>query len=353
MAPEIRYARTADGVSIAYFAVGSGPLLLDHPAPPFGHTEMIWRIREFREQFEAITQRITYCQYDPRGFGMSDRDITDFSLDAMTLDLEAVADALGRDRFAIATFEKQGMCALRYAAAHGDRVIAMVLREGVGRPHAPDPWFHGLRELARNDWPLFTRSLADHTQNLRSVTGLRQMQELMSRTATQETYLRYAAQSNAWDVSDILSEVDVPVLVTNNGSAHRDECRWLVANLPRGSLVTNDPPRGERSPSEDAFVEFIAKAFASEGAGAPAASETASRASDALADDSSSDGARLTVREVEVLRLIVAGKSSREIAEELVLSVRTVERHVANIYRKTDTHGRAQLATFAVRRNLA
>ena len=57
----------------------------------------------------------------------------------------------------------------------------------------------------------------------------------------------------------------------------------------------------------------------------------------------------LTEREVDVLRLVAAGKSSREIAEELVLSVRTVERHIANIYLKTDTHGRAQITTYALR----
>src|SRR5439155_8926452 len=61
----------------------------------------------------------------------------------------------------------------------------------------------------------------------------------------------------------------------------------------------------------------------------------------------------LTGREVEVLRLIAAGKSSREIGDSLVLSVRTVERHIANIYLKTDTHGRAQITAYALREGLA
>jgi DNA-binding CsgD family transcriptional regulator len=56
----------------------------------------------------------------------------------------------------------------------------------------------------------------------------------------------------------------------------------------------------------------------------------------------------LTEREVEVLRLIASGLSSKDIGEALVLSVRTVERHIANLYLKTNTHGRAQATTYAL-----
>jgi len=60
----------------------------------------------------------------------------------------------------------------------------------------------------------------------------------------------------------------------------------------------------------------------------------------------------LTDREVEVLRFIATGKSSREVAEELVLSIRTVERHVANIYGKIDARGRAEATAYALRHAL-
>jgi non-specific serine/threonine protein kinase len=54
-------------------------------------------------------------------------------------------------------------------------------------------------------------------------------------------------------------------------------------------------------------------------------------------DTLSPDG--LTLREIEVMRLIAAGKNNRQIAEELVLSIRTVERHVSNIYEKIGVYG--------------
>jgi predicted ATPase/DNA-binding NarL/FixJ family response regulator len=53
----------------------------------------------------------------------------------------------------------------------------------------------------------------------------------------------------------------------------------------------------------------------------------------------------LTEREVEVLRLIAAGRSNQEIAQELVLSTRTVERHISNIYQKIGATGRVARAT--------
>jgi DNA-binding NarL/FixJ family response regulator len=57
--------------------------------------------------------------------------------------------------------------------------------------------------------------------------------------------------------------------------------------------------------------------------------------------------AGLTQRESVVLRLIAAGKSNREIAQELSLSVRTVERHVTNLYGKIDARGRADATAYA------
>ncbi|HET8843466.1 MAG TPA: AAA family ATPase [Ktedonobacteraceae bacterium] len=63
--------------------------------------------------------------------------------------------------------------------------------------------------------------------------------------------------------------------------------------------------------------------------------------------------AGLSLREVEVLRLIVTGKSNRQIAEDLVLSEKTVANHVLHIFNKTGTQNRTAAATFALRHGLA
>ncbi len=63
--------------------------------------------------------------------------------------------------------------------------------------------------------------------------------------------------------------------------------------------------------------------------------------------------AGLSQREVEVLRLVVRGKSNREIAEALVISERTVANHLARIFTKTNVDNRAAAAAFAIRHDLA
>jgi DNA-binding NarL/FixJ family response regulator len=60
----------------------------------------------------------------------------------------------------------------------------------------------------------------------------------------------------------------------------------------------------------------------------------------------------LTPRELEVVKLIAEGHTSREIAAELVISAKTVERHRANILEKLGMRDRVELTRYAIRRGL-
>jgi ATP/maltotriose-dependent transcriptional regulator MalT len=71
----------------------------------------------------------------------------------------------------------------------------------------------------------------------------------------------------------------------------------------------------------------------------------------AVADGAAPTG--LTRRETQVLRLIVDGNSNHEIADALVLSTRTVERHIANVYSKLGARNRADATAHALRHGIA
>ncbi len=74
---------------------------------------------------------------------------------------------------------------------------------------------------------------------------------------------------------------------------------------------------------------------------------------EALIREAAPQVAGLTAREVEVLRLVAAGKTNRAIATDLFLSERTVDRHVSNIFSKLGLSSRAAAAAYAVEHNLA
>ena len=61
----------------------------------------------------------------------------------------------------------------------------------------------------------------------------------------------------------------------------------------------------------------------------------------------------LTQREVEVLRLLALGRNNREVAEELVISLRTVAHHVTSILTKTGAANRTEAARYAIRNDIA
>jgi non-specific serine/threonine protein kinase len=62
--------------------------------------------------------------------------------------------------------------------------------------------------------------------------------------------------------------------------------------------------------------------------------------------------ADLTPRERDVLRLLAAGYSTKQIASELVVAVPTVDRHITHIYEKIGARGRAAAAAFAIRHGI-
>jgi DNA-binding CsgD family transcriptional regulator len=120
-------------------------------------------------------------------------------------------------------------------------------------------------------------------------------------------------------------------------------------------LLTDFPQDREAATShlEHAIAELTALDMqpARHRARALAARLTTTPASALTREPSAPDG--LSAREVEVLRLIAAGKTNKEIADTLFISLNTVLRHVTHIFAKTGCANRAEAATFAARHGLS
>ncbi len=93
MEPQVQYAKTKDGVSIAFASMGEGPPLVFVPTPGYSHVQRGWVM--FPNISPPLTRTFRLIPYDARGTSLSDRDAIDFSMEAMMRDLEAVIDRTG------------------------------------------------------------------------------------------------------------------------------------------------------------------------------------------------------------------------------------------------------------------
>ena len=94
--PSIRYVRTSDGLDIAYWKLGRGPVLLHSPNVQFGHAQSEWSVDGMRRWYESLARHFTVVRYDHRGGGLSSRDGGAQSINALVHDINAIAERVSR-----------------------------------------------------------------------------------------------------------------------------------------------------------------------------------------------------------------------------------------------------------------
>jgi len=87
--PELAFATSADGTVIAWSSVGAGPALVHLPGVPFSNFEAEWRSPTLREAYGELGRDLRFIQFDGRGTGRSQRDVSDLGLAAMLRDIDA------------------------------------------------------------------------------------------------------------------------------------------------------------------------------------------------------------------------------------------------------------------------
>jgi pimeloyl-ACP methyl ester carboxylesterase/DNA-binding CsgD family transcriptional regulator len=351
MEPRLRYARTDDGVDIAFGTVGSGPALVLLPMTPFSFFQVEWQVPEYRAVFEALAQELQLVQYDARGTGLSQRDVTDFTMSAMLRDLRAVVHRASLERFALFGLFNGSPIAVAYAAEHPECVSHLVLWGAFARGHLgqADPQTQALLSLIERDWSLFTETAASAWMGWLPAEAARRVARGFRAAVSPDIARATLEALSRTDVTDLLQAVSAPALVLHRSTMPLAVAgpTELVARLPEAQLLVLEgdsasPYVGDSSAVARRILEFVL------GRVAPAArGETMSPGAGTGVPHG------LTPRELEVLRHLAAGDSNQEIAARLLVSVHTVERHVANIYRKIDARGRADATAYALRHQLA
>jgi class 3 adenylate cyclase len=121
----IRYAHNGD-VAIAYTTGGEGELPLLVIGGFVGHLEISPTLPLAARFWDRMARFSRLIAFDKRGMGLSDRDVGEYTLENIAEDALAVLDAVAAEKVAVFGISEGGPAATMLAAAHPDRVSAMV-----------------------------------------------------------------------------------------------------------------------------------------------------------------------------------------------------------------------------------
>jgi pimeloyl-ACP methyl ester carboxylesterase/DNA-binding CsgD family transcriptional regulator len=342
---EIRFCRAADGVRLAFAIHGSGPPLVVVSCW-LSHLQHDWQSPVWRHFLDQLGELATVIRYDERGFGMSDWNVDDFSLEARVGDLEAILAATGFEKFALLGMSGGSAVAMGYAIAHPERVSRLILYGTVcGEPVTRSPEEMAeeetYRSMIRVGWakedPAFrrvftTRFIPDATEE-----QMRWFDDLQRMSTSPANAVNSRIARQQVDIADELNRIMAPTVVLQalgDRATTFDNAVTVSSRIPGARLIplesrnhillADEPAWGVFREEVSAFMESERRAYAD---------RTPARPTEALSP-----------RERDVLRLAAEGRTNEEIAEALTLSARTIERHLSNVYAKLGLTGRAARA---------
>jgi pimeloyl-ACP methyl ester carboxylesterase len=266
MEPRIQYAKTSDGVNIAYSSFGTGPALVYTPHPIWGIRLSSWQVPEARACYERLARGRMLVRYDSRGTGESDRSAKDYSLEGLLRDLEAVVDSMGLESFALVGSEPTGPVTIAYAVRYPDRVSHLILWSAVA---AMSTYFESsfsqavssLRSMAGQEWELYVKTMVDNSYSGAGGDLLRRLAELWRRSVSPSELPAIIAGIRAHDATSLLSQVRAPTLVIHwrdNRVVPVEEARRIAASIPGAELLVRE---GEDPSPEVGLTEAAAQAI--------------------------------------------------------------------------------------------
>jgi pimeloyl-ACP methyl ester carboxylesterase/DNA-binding CsgD family transcriptional regulator len=359
----IRFTTDANGRRVAWAAIGSGPPLV-FSGWWMSHLELNWFDPTFRAFAERLGRHRTLIRFDPPGTGVSavdDEDLPGADVDAEAAALAAVVEAAADGPVELAAGSSGAPIGIAYAIAHPERVRRLLIYGGyaTGAAIADERSRAAIVAIVREHWGLGSRALADVFLPGASAEEREEFVDFQRRAMSAESAARSLQAVYDIDVADRLADAPPGAVVMHRREDRAipfSQGRALAAGLPDASFVTlggvdHFPWRGD---SEQYFAAVF-DALGVEDDAPPTEAATPAGSATASGEADPADGAEpgdLTRRETEVLALIAAGLSDREIAERLVLSPHTVHRHVANVRTKLNLPTRAAAVAAATKRGL-
>ncbi|HSK32181.1 MAG TPA: alpha/beta fold hydrolase [Propionicimonas sp.] len=269
----IRFVDVGGGSTLAVSESGSGPILVKAAtwltqvdkdtvsSPIWGH----W-VRE-------LSQRHRYVRYDPRGCGLSDRELAGADLTSLDLwidDLRAVVDAVGDEPVALLGISQGGPVALGFAARYPERVSHLVLygtyASGMRRRGDPVQEDEATLQVAlakvawRADNERFRETFARQFVPDAGPEEISWFNEQLRATTTPQNAPLLESAFHDLDVTDLARRVQVPTLVlhaTGDRGVPFEQGRRLAGLIPGARFVALNSRNHILLQRDIAFAQFL------------------------------------------------------------------------------------------------
>lgn len=322
MATDVRFFDVSGTSRIAYATEGSGPPLII--LPPWGtHLVAEEALSGHASFVGSLASEHTVVRYDRWGTGLSSRDRDDFSLRADLDVLTGLVQHLGLRRFSLVGPSHGAPLAVVFAQRYPRLVSHLVLYGSRESSLTSGDTWAALRQLMLVNWPVAARSIAAVATRGSDPRDVDAFAEVLTASAPAHTLVALQDAAIHADMTPLLSQLRVPTLVLHrrdDALVSSADAVAVAARIPGCRLELVDGAAHAHSAGNSGLLAERIRAFTAGGY--------------------RRSTAQVTAREAEILDLVAAGRSNAEIADRLVLSVRTVERHLLNAYVKLGARGR-------------
>ena len=252
--PETRYAKTVDGLSIAYQVLGDGPVDLVFTPGWISNVDAAWDVPPLRAFFRQLASISRLILFDRRGSGLSDRptQVESLALEHGVDDLRAVMDGAGSARAVLFGYEDGGVLAGMFAASHPDRTVGLVLfaswAKAVKTPDYPFGWSEAVwEEWERHEaaeWGTTAFTRWQFTWLTPGQEGDEALIQSFTRywraCASPAAVQAFDAIHREVDARPVLRSIHVPTLVMNRTQDRMEpvvQARFIAGAIPGARLV--------------------------------------------------------------------------------------------------------------------
>jgi len=276
--PETRFAKTVDGVHIAYQVVGDGPIdIVFVPASYVSNVELLWDWPLTRTFVTGLAARGRLIFFDRRGTGLSDKVTGDHlpTLEARAEDIHAVMDAADSERAVLCSMEDGSAMTFVFAATDPTRTRALIAHNAVSKGSwAPDaPWLQTREEhdayldRVEKDWG--TQAFFDdlsrdlYIPSLSTDPGfVRSYARLVRQSISAADLMSIERMWFETDLRQVLPVIQAPSLIIYDPMIQvspEEEVRYVAQHIPGGTFaaISGTPDWKEYFDHVDRFLASL------------------------------------------------------------------------------------------------